>query len=160
MLFSVEERLDDIKYNIDFGGRGKGDRGEGDRSVHYEKKRGILQKCVNTFVPHCSWFNKGCFGHWELGSYCLVFTQVNHCIVPFARMTSYQSNLFWFSCIQTWDMHYFYGQAAEAQSSSYYCSTQRHTGVDNYRHCCASGLKYPYYWGGKDGKVSTPSSQN
>ena len=37
MLFSVEERLDDIKYNIDFGGRGKGDRGEGDRYVRYEK---------------------------------------------------------------------------------------------------------------------------
>ena len=40
-------------------------------------------------------------GNWALGSYCLVFThsQVHHCIIPYARMTNYQSNLFWFSCI-------------------------------------------------------------
>ena len=49
MLFSVEERLDDIKYNIDFGGRGKGDRGEGDRSVHYEKK-GAFYRRVSTLM--------------------------------------------------------------------------------------------------------------
>ena len=53
--------------------------------------------------------------------------------------------------------NYFYGQADEAQSSRYNCSTQRHTGVDNYRHCCASGPKYPYYW---IGKVSKPNPRN
>ena len=43
---------------------------------------------------------------WTLGSYCLVVTQVTHCIVRNAQMlnaqfpmTYYQSNLFWFSCI-------------------------------------------------------------
>ena len=43
---------------------------------------------------------------WVLGSYCLVVTQVTHCIVRNAQMlnaqfpmTYYQSNLFWFSCI-------------------------------------------------------------
>ena len=43
---------------------------------------------------------------WALGSYCLVVTQVTHCIVRNAQMlnaqfpmTYYQSNLFWFSCI-------------------------------------------------------------
>ena len=45
-------------------------------------------------------------GNCALGSYCLVVTQVNHCIVRNAQMlsaqlptTAYQSNLFWFSCI-------------------------------------------------------------
>ena len=36
-----------------------------------------------------SWFNNGCFGYWELGfghlGYCLVVTQVNHCIVEYAQ---------------------------------------------------------------------------
>ena len=43
---------------------------------------------------------------WALGSYCLVVTQVTHCIARNAQMlnaqfpmTYYQSNLFWFSCI-------------------------------------------------------------
>ena len=54
------------------------------------------------------WFNKGCLGigNCALGSYCLVVTQVTHCIVRNAQMlnaqfpmTYYQSNLFWFSCI-------------------------------------------------------------
>ena len=43
---------------------------------------------------------------WALGSYCLVVTQVTHCIVRNAQMlnaqfpmTYYQSSLFWFSCI-------------------------------------------------------------
>ena len=67
---------------------------------------------------------------------------------------------YWFSCILTWDMTIFRGQAAEAQSSSYCYSTQRHTVKDNYRHYCARRPKYPYYWRGKGGKVSTPSSRN
>ena len=53
MLFSVEERLDDIKYNIDFGGRGKGDRGEGDRYVHYEKWGHFTEVCQH-FCPSLS----------------------------------------------------------------------------------------------------------
>ena len=32
--------------------------------------------------------------YWALESYCLVLTQVNHCIVPYARTTKYKSNLF------------------------------------------------------------------
>ena len=67
---------------------------------------------------------------------------------------------YWFSCILTWDMTLLRGQAAEAQSSSYCYSTQRHTVKDNYRHYCARRPKYPYYWRGKGGKVSTPSSWN
>ena len=33
-------------------------------------------------------------GNWALEIYCLVLTHVNHCIVPCARMTNYQSNHF------------------------------------------------------------------
>ena len=32
--------------------------------------------------------------------------------------------------------------------------------MDDYRHCYASGPKYPYYWGGKGSKVSRPRSQS
>ena len=42
----------------------------------------------------------------------------------------------------TWDMTIFTDKRLK-QSSRYYCSTQRHTGVENHRHCCASGPKYP-----------------
>ena len=52
MLFSVEERLDDIKYNIDFGGGGRETEGKG-IGMSTIKNGAILQKCVNTFVPHC-----------------------------------------------------------------------------------------------------------
>ena len=38
MFFEVKERLEDIKYNIDFGGRGWGYTGEGDRYVHNAKR--------------------------------------------------------------------------------------------------------------------------
>ena len=51
MLFSVEERLDDIKYNIDFGGRGTEGEGIGMSTM---QNGAILLKCVNTFVPHFS----------------------------------------------------------------------------------------------------------
>ena len=38
MLFEVKERLEGIKYNIDFGGRGWGYTGEGDRYVPNAKR--------------------------------------------------------------------------------------------------------------------------
>ena len=38
---------------------------------------------------------------------------------------------------------YIYGQATEAQSNRYYGVALKITGVDSYRHCCASGPKYP-----------------
>ena len=38
MLFEVKERLEGQKYNIDFGGRGWGYAGEGDRYVHNAKR--------------------------------------------------------------------------------------------------------------------------
>ena len=55
MLFLVEERLKGVKYNIDFGWR----RGGGDTKGEWidmstMKKGAVLQKCVNTFVVHCS----------------------------------------------------------------------------------------------------------
>ena len=37
MLFSVEERLDGIKYNIDFARRGWGYTGGGDKYAYNEK---------------------------------------------------------------------------------------------------------------------------
>ena len=54
MLSEVIERIDVPKDNIDIGGRGWGYTGEGDRYVYYAK-RAILRKCLNTFVPHCSY---------------------------------------------------------------------------------------------------------
>ena len=39
MLSEVKERLEDPKYNIDFGGKGLGRQGEEDGYVHYAKKR-------------------------------------------------------------------------------------------------------------------------
>ena len=38
MLFVVKERLEDLKYNIDFRGEGWRYTGDGDSYVHYAKK--------------------------------------------------------------------------------------------------------------------------
>ena len=38
MLSEVKERFEGPKYNIDFGGKGLGYGGEGDRYVHYAKR--------------------------------------------------------------------------------------------------------------------------
>ena len=51
MLSKVKERLEGPKYNIDFGGKGLGYRGEGDMSTM--QKGVIYGKCLNTFVRHC-----------------------------------------------------------------------------------------------------------
>ena len=50
MLSEVKERLEGSKYNIDFGGKG----------MSTIQKGAILRKCLNTFVPHCSFliFNR------------------------------------------------------------------------------------------------------
>ena len=45
MLSEVKERLEGPKYNIDFGGKGIG--------MSTMQKEAILQKYLNTFVPHC-----------------------------------------------------------------------------------------------------------
>ena len=53
MLFEVKERLEGIKYNIDFGGRGGGTQGKG-IGMSTMQKGAILKNCLNTFVPYCS----------------------------------------------------------------------------------------------------------
>ena len=54
MLSEVKKRLEGPKFNIDFGGRGWGRQGKG-ISISTMQKGAILRKCVNTFVPHCSY---------------------------------------------------------------------------------------------------------
>ena len=54
MLSKVKERLKGLKYSIGFGGRRWGNTGEEDRYMFTLEKTVILQKCLNTFVPHCS----------------------------------------------------------------------------------------------------------
>ena len=51
MLSEVKERLEGLKYNIDFGERGWGNKGEGDRYM-FTMEKGVIQKCLNTFVPY------------------------------------------------------------------------------------------------------------
>ena len=53
-------------------------------------------------------YNKGCFGHWALGRYCLEVTQANHCIVLYAQYPKqlllnqlYFQKYFW--CSQVWE---------------------------------------------------------
>ena len=53
MLFEVKERLEGLKYNIDFGGRGWGYTGKG-VGLFTMQKGAISQKCFNTFVPYGS----------------------------------------------------------------------------------------------------------
>ena len=50
MLFLVEERLDAIKYNIDFGGRGGGTKGEGIGMSTIKKKLGPFYRSVSTLL--------------------------------------------------------------------------------------------------------------
>ena len=42
-LFVVKERIEGLKYNIDFGGRGWGYTGGGDRYVHYAKRDHFIE---------------------------------------------------------------------------------------------------------------------
>ena len=53
MLFEVKERLEGLEYNIDFGRREWGTQGKG-IGMSTMQKGAILQKCLNTFVPYCS----------------------------------------------------------------------------------------------------------
>ena len=46
MLSEVKERLESLKYNIDFGEKGWGNTGEGDRYMSTMEKGVILQKCL------------------------------------------------------------------------------------------------------------------
>ena len=52
------------------------------------------------------------------------------------------------------------GQAAEVNSTRYYCGAQRQTGVDSYLHYCAKGPKYLYYRREEGVKVAKPTTQN
>ena len=52
MLFTVKERLEGLKYNFGFRGRGGGTQGEG-IGMFTVQKGVILKKSLNTFVPHC-----------------------------------------------------------------------------------------------------------
>jgi len=47
------------KSTLILGGRGWGRQGKG-ISISTMQKGAILWKCVNTFVPHCSFFFQGC----------------------------------------------------------------------------------------------------
>ena len=53
MLFEVKERLEGLEYNIDFGGGSGGKQGKG-IGMFTMQKGAMLQKCLNTFVPCCS----------------------------------------------------------------------------------------------------------
>ena len=53
-MSEVKERLEGPKYDIDWGGRGWGRQGKG-IGMSTMQKGAILRKCLNTFVPHCSW---------------------------------------------------------------------------------------------------------
>ena len=53
MLSEVKERLEGPKYNIDFGGKGLGQTGEGDRYVHYAN-RGHFTEMSQHFCPSLS----------------------------------------------------------------------------------------------------------
>ena len=50
MLFVVKERLEGLKYNTDFRGRGWGYTGGGDRYVHYAKRVHFIEGSQN-FCP-------------------------------------------------------------------------------------------------------------
>ena len=65
MLLVVEERLEGLKYNIDFwGGVGVITQGEG-LDMSTLQKRIILWKCRNTFVSHYNFiFVKRCLLPW------------------------------------------------------------------------------------------------
>ena len=52
MLSKVKERLKGLKYSIGFGVRGGGTQRKGTGMFTMEKEA-ILQKCLNTVVPHC-----------------------------------------------------------------------------------------------------------
>ena len=54
MLPEVKERLEGLKYNIDFEERAWENTGGGDRYMSTMEKGVILRKCLNTFVPYCS----------------------------------------------------------------------------------------------------------
>ena len=54
MLSEVKERLEGLKYHLDFRERGWWNTGGGDRYMFTMEKGVILQKCLNTFVPYCS----------------------------------------------------------------------------------------------------------
>ena len=53
MLSEVKEKLDGPKYNIDSGGRGWG-RQEKGIGMSTMQKGAISRKCLDTFLPHCS----------------------------------------------------------------------------------------------------------
>ena len=50
MLSEVKERLEGPKYNIDFGGKGLGYRGEGDRHGHYAKRGHLWEVSTSTLL--------------------------------------------------------------------------------------------------------------
>ena len=50
MLSEVKERLEGPKYNIDFGGKELGFRGEGNRYVHYAKRGHLWEVSTSTLL--------------------------------------------------------------------------------------------------------------
>ena len=49
MLFEVKERLEGLKYHIDFGGRGWGHAGDGERYAHFVKSGHFTEVCRHFF---------------------------------------------------------------------------------------------------------------
>ena len=56
MLSEVKKGLEGPKFKIDFGEEGLGRQGKG-ISISTMQKGAILWKCVNTFVPNCSFMS-------------------------------------------------------------------------------------------------------
>ena len=66
MLFVVKERLEDLKYNIDFRGEGWRYTGDGDSYVHYAKKGPFYDRSVPTLLSLIAAFQ----GKWAWRSLC------------------------------------------------------------------------------------------
>jgi len=49
MLFEVKERLEGLKYHIDFGGRRWGYVGDGERYAHFVKRGHFTEACRHFF---------------------------------------------------------------------------------------------------------------
>ena len=58
MLFVVKERLEGLRKTLILWGGGGGTQGEG-IGMSTVQKGAILLKCLNTFVPHCSFRTTG-----------------------------------------------------------------------------------------------------
>ena len=73
MLSEVKKRFEGPKFNIDFGGKGLGQTGEGDKCIHYAKRDHFTEVCQH-FCPslHVLLFSSG-VENMVYGSFLLQF---------------------------------------------------------------------------------------